>query len=457
MNAKSAEGVWCCRRIGPYVPDFSLDNRVDNIMDNLKGCYDSAVTERSYLKSHPWLTFQYDSRNLGPLTWAHLGESFSKCQHLIGTPLQPGVALHMSELFLRRGALASAAIEGNTLNEDQAEDILVRNQKLPESQQYLEQELRNVVQAMTDVRSEVISDDEFKITPEWIRQKHLTLMRELELEEHVIGGEFRTVSVGVGSYRGAPAEDIELLVEHLCVWLNEMLASARTCESTDERFFRSFFAATLAHLYIAWIHPFGDGNGRTARIVECAILAHSQTVPWVSTGILSNYYNKTKTRYYLRLDAASRDMDIDGFIAYCAIGFRDELRAQISEVQEQQRRVAWINYVHERFKDEPSNDIARRRRELVLAMPARQQFTRKDLRVLTTNLARLYATTSDRLFSRDLTKLKELGLIRETRRGNYVSSISKMDAFVPRPEFGVRLPVVIDEDSMPLDLAEDSE
>lgn len=355
----------------------------------------------------------------------------------------------MSELFLRRGALASAAIEGNTLNEEQAEQILVNNRKLPESQQYLEQELRNVVEAMTQVRSELVANGDFKITPTWIKNKHLTLMHELELEEYVVPGEFRTVSVGVGTYRGAPAEDVEYLMQELCDWVNRMTAEAQTCESTDERFFRSFFAATLAHLYMAWIHPFGDGNGRSARILECAILAHSQTVPWVSTGILSNYYNKTKTRYYTRLDAASKNFDTLGFIAYCAIGFRDELRDQIIEVQKQQRRVAWINYVHECFRDEPSNDIARRRRELVLALPPGHPVSRKEMRVLTTSIARLYATTSDRLFSRDITKLKELELIRETRRGTYVSSISKMDAFVPRPEYGVLLPVVIDEDSRP--------
>jgi Fic/DOC family len=30
--------------------------------------------------------------------------------------------------------------------------------------------------------------------------------------------------------------------------------------------------AILAHLYIAWIHPFGDGNGRAARLMELRIL-----------------------------------------------------------------------------------------------------------------------------------------------------------------------------------------
>ncbi|NOY75701.1 MAG: hypothetical protein GXP32_07900 [Kiritimatiellaeota bacterium] len=31
----------------------------------------------------------------------------------------------------------------------------------------------------------------------------------------------------------------------------------------------------LAHVYIAWIHPFGDGNGKTARLMEFYLLLRS--------------------------------------------------------------------------------------------------------------------------------------------------------------------------------------
>ncbi|MGH3941387.1 MAG: Fic family protein [Pseudonocardiaceae bacterium] len=80
------------------------------------------------------------------------------------------------------------------------------------------------------------------------------------------------------------------------------------------RFYCLFVAATLAHLYIAWIHPFGDRNGRTARLLECAILAHSGVVPWVSSNLLSDHYNRTRSRYYQRLERASRERDVRGFI-----------------------------------------------------------------------------------------------------------------------------------------------
>ena len=45
---------------------------------------------------------------------------------------------------------------------------------------------------------------------------------------------------------------------------------------------RAFLRAVLAHVYIAWIHPFGDSNGRTARLVEFGILT-AAGVPAIST------------------------------------------------------------------------------------------------------------------------------------------------------------------------------
>ncbi|WP_082060184.1 Fic family protein [Frigoribacterium sp. MEB024] len=403
---------------------------------------------RTYQTTHEWLTFKFDPQSLGSIAWAHLGEAFSKCQHLIGTPLQPALAMHLSEVFLRRGALASAAIEGNTLNEDQVEDILVNNRSLPESQRYQEQEVRNVVDALIDVRGEITASGTFRLSTEWMLSKHALLMRDLELEDHVVPGELRTVAVGVGTYKGAPTEDVPYLMEEMSTWINSIIEQAEKSRTLDQRFFLSFFAATLAHIYIAWIHPFGDGNGRTARLVEAAILAHSSTVPWVSTTVLSNYYNKTKPRYYQRLEAASRAMDLPGFIAYSAIGFRDELREQIEEVQTQQRRVAWINYVHEAFQSEPSTEIAKRRRAVVLALLPDVEYTKRDIKRLNADIAVMYATASDRLFSRDISKLLELKLIREVGRGRYQSNIELMDAFVPRPELGITMPLVVRQEDV---------
>jgi hypothetical protein len=63
--------------------------------------------------------------------------------------------------------------------------------------------------------------------------------------------------------------------------------------------------AMVAHLYLAWTHPFGDGNGRTARLIEFHILL-SAGVPSPAAHLFSNHYNQTRAEYYRQLDRASK-------------------------------------------------------------------------------------------------------------------------------------------------------
>lgn len=389
------------------------------------------MTVRKYETQNPWITFKYTAEK--NQLWMQLGEAFSKCQHLAGTPLTPGVAKHLSEIYLAKGALASTAIEGNTLSESEAQAILSEDLKMPPSQEYLERELKNVAKALSEIDVSAVAGSGFRITPEWITEQNAKVLEGLELDERVEPGEYSTRQMVVGNYRAAPPEDAQFLIEKLCDWLNEWLKDVSNPETPAEtRFCLAFFAATLGHLYLAWIHPFGDGNGRTARLLECAILAHSGVVPWVSSNVLSDHYNKTRTMYYRKLDAASKRGDIEGFIRYSAEGFVDQLRQQIDAVRTLQRRIAWTNYVHEAFHAETTGKTKDRRRALVLAMPEGQATTKKDIRGLTPELAEAYAGHDDKIISRDISCLRNLGLIAPgPKKSSYRPQIEVMDAFRP--------------------------
>jgi Fic family protein len=105
-------------------------------------------------------------------------------------------------------------------------------------------------------------------------------------------------------YRGAPAEDCEHLLERLCEWLNGQDFTPR--EGMDAIY--AILKAVVAHLYLAWTHPFGDGNGRTARLIEFHILL-SAGVPSPAAHLFSNHYNLTRAEYYRQLDRASKSGD----------------------------------------------------------------------------------------------------------------------------------------------------
>ncbi|MGH3753210.1 MAG: Fic family protein [Pseudonocardiaceae bacterium] len=384
---------------------------------------------RDYRTSHPWITFQF--RIEQDLLWCLLGEAAAQCQHLAGTPLQPALADELSGVYLVKGAVATTAIEGNTLTEDEVRELLDSRRKLPPSQQYLQQEIENVIEGLRRIDEAARAGEPFTVTPEWIKDQNRLILKDLDTEDHVVPGEYTEVRLFAGNYRGAPPQDVEYLVDRLCAWLSELLSPLDDPSSSNEmRLFCSFVAATLAHLYIAWIHPFGDGNGRTARLLECAILAHSGVVPWVSSNLLSDHYNRTRSRYYQRLDRASRASDVRGFITYSAQGYVDMLREQIDRVQVQQRRVAWVNYVHGVMQRTPDGATQKRQRMVVLSLPTDRGVRRAEIRRLTPDLAEMYAGKTDKTLSRDVNRLHELGLIR--RQGNlWWSRIDLMDAFLP--------------------------
>lgn len=171
----------------------------------------------------------------------------------------------------------------------------------------------------------------------------------------------------------------------------------------------------VAHIYIAWVHPFGDGNGRTARLVEFGILTEAG-IPSVAAHLLSNHYNATRANYYRQLDRASRSGgDLIPFLCYAAQGFVEALREQLNGVHELIVDATWINYVHSKFPDPTAT--ARRQRELVLALPPSEWVPRGKLTTLSPLLAEAYATKKSKTVTRDLNVLEKLDLIRRGPAG----------------------------------------
>ncbi|MGF1665432.1 MAG: Fic family protein [Acidimicrobiia bacterium] len=383
---------------------------------------------RTYDETHPWITFNAtDMNDLGPKLWMLLGEARSKCQHLAGAPLRPDIARQFYEVTLVKGAQATAAIEGNTLTQEQVEGIYRGTYKAPPSRAYQEQEVRNVLDALMEIDAQVMRGEPPRITADLIGEYNRRVLDGTEFEPHVIPGKFRDYSVGVAGYRGAPAEDCQYLVERLAEWLESDTFSS---DDPEIRFALAVACAVYAHLYIAWIHPFGDGNGRTARLLEFLILARCGMVPLPAAHLLSNHYNLTRDQYYRELADASMTRRTAGLVTYAVQGLVDGIRDQIEQVRVQQFSVTWINYVHETMGRFPSSPTRDRQRSLVLAMPSGEVVPRADLEGLTPKLAALYAKAGPRTLTRDLNRLKGAGLIVKRRQG-WMSNDSTIRAFLP--------------------------
>jgi hypothetical protein len=155
-------------------------------------------------------------------------------------------------------------------------------------------------------------------------------------------------------------------------------------------------------------------------------------VPSAAAHLLSNHYNLTRTEYYRQLDQTSKSNgDLRMFMEYAVRGFVDQLREQINTIQEQQLMVSWVNYVHEKFGSQRTS-ADRRQRDVVLAMSKKAATYIKpaDIKQLNPHLAAQYATKTPKTVTRDLNRLKRLGLIEAGPMG-YRARIEIMRAFLP--------------------------
>ena len=383
---------------------------------------------KAYETSHPWISFRLDLRAAPTRLWLLLGEAASKCEHIAGVPLKPDVAARLHQLFLAKGALATTAIEGNTLSEEQVIQHLKGQLELPPSQEYLRQDVTNVVKACNAVWEGLRQGGPSTLSTREIKAFNSSVLEGLDVDSGVEPGQVRRHTVGVGRYRGAPPEDCGYLLDRLCDWLN----GPDFLPISGFEIVAPIVKAVIAHLYLAWIHPFGDGNGRTARLVEFKTLVGAG-VPTAAAHLLSNHYNQTRSKYYRELDRSSKSASgpID-FITYAAEGFVDQLSAQIRMVRNEQWRIAWHDYVHESFRNRrTASDL--RRRDVVLALSRSmnmEPITLVEIANLTPALAASYATKTRKTLTRDIHALLEMGLIKP-KGGGYRAAMGTILAFLP--------------------------
>ena len=199
-----------------------------------------------------------------------LGQCESIIQSIGSTPIQPEYRQKLLLVSLRKGASATTAIEGNTLSEEEVEKI-AEGGSLSPSKEYLQIEVKNVIEALNHIRDEVINEDKAVVlSPELIGLFHQWIGKDLGDHFAAVPGKFRTSghNVVVGHYRAPQGRDVMGLMVQFCEWLR---ATFRY-EEGHRTFKDQVIQAIVSHVYIAMIHPFGDGNGRTARLVEFHIL-----------------------------------------------------------------------------------------------------------------------------------------------------------------------------------------
>jgi Fic family protein len=237
-------------------------------------------------------------------------------------PILPNMASQIEEELIKKSIFSTAAIEGNSLTQEDV-DKIVENKKINFSKERFVKEIQNLKTAYNNIKDINILDNKIQMTQNLIKNYHKIVTNGLESETN-IPGQYRNTKVIVGNQEHGGTnvppkifEDIKNLMEEFVLWIN----------SNELLEIHPIFRACIAHLSLALIHPFGDGNGRTSRIIEAHILK-SAGYRFVYT-MLSNYYYKNIDEYFITFSKVlkNEDNDISDFVLFYLKGMLESIKA----------------------------------------------------------------------------------------------------------------------------------
>lgn len=357
------------------------------------------------LQAYPHLTFSRQWKLSARASYA-LGECDAIVRSISQSPLLPHFRNELHLLSLRKGAQATTAIEGNTLSEVEIEAILNGRGNATEKE-YQQREVQNVLDAFNTLLQEVIVEHRTPlITPELLLRFHEMIGRELGHHFAATPGKFARSTRVVGPYKAPSHSDVPELVSRLSTWLRDEF------HYPNQTLGDAIVQAIVTHVYIEWIHPFDDGNGRTGRLVEFYILLRAG-LPSIASHLLANHYNETRSEYYRQLQTCRLEQDLSGFIEYAILGLRSGLQRTLETVQRNALEQMWRVLVYDTFKSRPikNRGVFKRQREVALELPLDRPIRFEEVASLSEELTVAYRGSTLRTVLRDLAVLESMQLL----------------------------------------------
>ena len=261
----------------------------------------------------------HDLRLLNPRFDAPLLDVLTDLEHLrrlqIHGTTPPLVFLQLKQVFHVLESLASARIEGNhTTLADYVEARVADGP--PRSDQL--REIDNIEQAMQQVEDAVQPGE--PLAEHLLRGLHATTVHGLEREGDRNPGAYRSGPVRIAQAEHLPPEALRV---------PEYMGELVTFINRDDAPKYDLMKVALAHHRFAWVHPFGNGNGRVVRLLTYALLI-KYGFQVSGMGRLLNpaaVFCADRNRYYAMLGQADAGTDdgLEQWCTYVLTGVRDEL------------------------------------------------------------------------------------------------------------------------------------
>lgn len=178
--------------------------------------------------------------------------------------------------------------------------------------------------------------------------------------------------------------------------------------------------AIALHYHIAAMHPFEDGNGRTARAMEALMLGRAglRDTTFIA---MSNYYYEQKATYLQTLsDVRTGQNDLTPFLRFALKGVELQAKRLLSSIQLEIKKELYVNLIKVLFdrRESPRKRVIAERQVKAL------EFLLEQGPVSLTEFVRRNGRQYDDLQNpmkamvRDVFGLEELGAITMARKGN---------------------------------------
>lgn len=213
-------------------------------------------------------------------------------------------------------------------------------------------------------------------------------------------------------HRPPPASELESLLEQLCAFANG--------ERDHDEFLHPVLLGILLHFMLAWIHPFVDGNGRTARALFYWAMSRAN-YPLLEFTSISKIIHDGPAKYARAfLYTETDDNDLTYFVDY---HLQVILRAVEELVAYLQRKTDEVNDIERMLRSSDLSVHLNHRQVALLSHAMRKPNHLYSYQSHSSSHRVTYLTGR-----KDLLQLAELGLLRKLKRGRttYFRAVSNL-------------------------------
>lgn len=340
---------------------------------------------------------------LNPAFDSPLVDVVTELEHLrrlqLGGSTPAPVFFQLKHIFHMLESLGSARIEGN--HTTLADYVESRLEAQPAQLSDQLREMANIETAMGFIEENFTPGQE--VTEHFVRELHAMTVQGLDREGDATPGAYRQGAVKIAQSEHVPPEAVAVpqYMAELIQFINQ----------PDPAKY-DLIKVALAHHRFAWVHPFGNGNGRVVRLLTYTLLIKYGFNVKTGGRVLNPtaVFCNDRDQYYAMLGKADAGT-LEGREAWCVYvlsGMLDELRKvdQLTDANYLMARILTpaLNYARERELVTPME-------EQVLLLAARLGLAKAS------DLKDAMPALNERQRTYQISKLVERGMLAPIREG----------------------------------------